>query len=245
MYLYSFSQYIGQDRVFWCELPSKKVQAGGVLQSESDFFLVLGETVSFPELYQLRYPMQGEFHVAFPKLLSSPALELVHWMVYERYTTYKNTLKLFLDHEIQNLLAKAKRPTSKKYQPLDFSIGKQRIRSEEQEQILIIFPDLRMFTNLIDQQAVGGLFLSALDTQARKNLNRWKIKQGEEQLIFCTGAEVFQDFKKLGQIFLVEPQKRYYASQQDPRYKLETVAKKIAELHGIPLQLIESEMLAQ
>ena len=98
---------------------------------------------------------------------------------------------------------------------------------------------------MIDQQAVGGLFLSALDTQARKNLNRWKIKQGEEQLIFCTGAEVFQDFKKLGQIFLVEPQKRYYASQQDPRYKLETVVKKIAELHGIPLQLIESEMLAQ
>lgn len=245
MYLYSFSHYIGQDRVFWCDLPSKKVQAGDVLQSESDFFLVLGEAVSFPELYQLRYPMQGEFHVAFPKLLSSPALELVHRMVYERYTTYKNTLKLFLDQEIQNLLAKAKRPTSKKYQPLDFSIGKQRIHSEEQEQILIIFPDLRTFTNVIDQQAVGGLFLSALDTQARKNLNRWKIKQGEEQLIFCTGAEVFQDFKKLGQIFLVEPQKRYYASQQDPRYKLETVAKKIAELRGIPLQLIESEMLAQ
>ena len=43
MYLYSFSHYIGQDRVFWCELPSKKVQAGDVLQSESDFFLVLGE----------------------------------------------------------------------------------------------------------------------------------------------------------------------------------------------------------
>jgi hypothetical protein len=35
-------------------------------------------------------------------------------MVYERYTTYKNVIKFFLDSEIEKLLAKEIRPNKKK-----------------------------------------------------------------------------------------------------------------------------------
>ena len=41
----------------------------------------------------------------------------------------------------------------------------------------------------------------------------------------------------------MEPQKWYYASQQDPRYKIDMVIKKLAELHNAEIKEISSEML--
>ncbi|MBF0932468.1 MAG: hypothetical protein HXJ92_03640, partial [candidate division SR1 bacterium] len=44
-------------------------------------------------------------------------------------------------------------------------------------------------------------------------------------------------------IFFIEPQKWYYASQQDPRYKVGTVLEKMSELRGAKISEVSSEML--
>jgi hypothetical protein len=40
-------------------------------------------------------------------------MKLIHWMVYERYTSYKNVMKFFIDSEIEKLLSKEIKPNKK------------------------------------------------------------------------------------------------------------------------------------
>lgn len=242
MYLYWFSQYAGFDKVFLVKDWNLNFKAGDLIQGESGFFLVLGEEVSFPELYTVLYTGAMDFQLSIAELLSPPALQLLHWMVYERYTSYKNAIKLFLDSDIEKLILKEQK-ISKKKQTIDFQLEKVHIHNEKKGQILIVFPDLWTFKNLIDDEKIQWLFLSSLDTQSKKNTHRRKIKTWNENLIFCTGSEIFQDFKALEKIYLVEPQKWYYASQQDPRYKVETVVQKMGKLYNAEVISIESEML--
>ena len=81
----------------------------------------------------------------------------------------------------------------------------------------------------------------SLDTQNKKDSNRWKIKTWEESLIVSTSSEIFQDYNNLKEIIFIEPQKWYYESQQDPRYKIETVIKKLWEEYNTKIKIIESE----
>ncbi|MDO4713673.1 MAG: hypothetical protein Q4B28_03330 [bacterium] len=55
MYLYSFSHYAGIDKVFLVQNWNLKTKNGDLLQNGSDFFLVLGEKVAFPELITTLY----------------------------------------------------------------------------------------------------------------------------------------------------------------------------------------------
>jgi hypothetical protein len=80
-----------------------------------------------------------------------------------------------------------------------------------------------------------------LDTQTKKDTNRRKIKTGNEWLIYTTSSEIFQDYANLKKIYLLEPQKWYYAAQQDPRYKVGMVLEKIAELYWAGITIINSE----
>lgn len=75
------------------------------------------------------------------------------------------------------------------------------------------------------------------NTQNQKDVHRWEIKRGMKSVIICTYAEIFQDFYDLKKIIFVDPHKRYYASQQDPRYKVGEVLAKFAELYGAELEL--------
>ena len=242
MYLYSFTQYAGFDRVFLLKEENLNLQAGDLLQSGSDFFLILGDSVSFPELYNTLYSWSTNFSLAYKKLLSEPTLQLLHRMTYQRYTSYKKVMKLFLDSDIEKLILKEQK-TSKKKQTINFQLGKISIQNEKKGQILVVFPDLWTFHNSIDLAKTEWTFLSSLDTQSKKNSNWRKIKNWNEKLIFCTWSEIFQDFQALEKIYLVEPQKWYYASQQDPRYKVESVLQKMRELYGAEMITIESEML--
>ena len=96
---------------------------------------------------------------------------------------------------------------------------------------------------MVDSNQFEGTFLYSLDTQNKKNTNRWKIKTGNEKLICTTSSEIFQDYENLKKIYLIEPQKRYYASQQDPRYKVDSVAKKLAELNNAEIIYVPPEDL--
>jgi primosomal protein N' len=99
---------------------------------------------------------------------------------------------------------------------------------------------MRSFTNIIWDN-YEWILLYSLDTQNKKDTNWWKIKTWNEQLIYTTSSEIFQDFKNLKNIYLLEPQKWYYAAQQDPRYKVEIVLEKIAELNQANIKIINSE----
>ena len=107
---------------------------------------------------------------------------------------------------------------NKKTKKTEVFIGKQQLVAEN-SQILVVFPDLWTRENYL-QADKEAFLLNSLDTVAKKQTNRWKIKQSLSGIIIATGSEIFQDFQNLSDIFFVEPQKWYYASQQDPRYKV-------------------------
>lgn len=48
---------------------------------------------------------------------------------------------------------------------------------------------------------------------------------------------------KLEKIYFIEPQKWYYSSQQDPRYKVETVLRQMTLFFQAELHILESETL--
>ena len=104
MYLYSFDRFFGFDKV--CLLAEntgkKKVKSGDLLVFGNQYFLALGETLSFSEQYQHLATTQAE--LVYKEFLSASALKLFHWMVETYYTTYKSVVKLFFANDIQKLL---------------------------------------------------------------------------------------------------------------------------------------------
>jgi len=77
------------------------------------------------------------------------------------------------------------------------------------------------------------------DTEKQKDVHRWEIKKGMKSVILCTYAEIFQDFHNLQKIIFIDPHKWYYASQQDPRYKVGDVIEKMKDLHSAEIEIIE------
>ena len=54
-----------------------------------------------------------------------------------------------------------------------------------------------------------------------------------------TYAGVFQNRKNLTHIHMFYPHKRYYAHQQDPKYKTHDVVKKLVDLYDISVSYIQ------
>ena len=241
MYLYAFNMYAWFDKIFILNDSKTKFKGWDIIQNkEWYYFLVLWEDISFPEVYNTVYSSDKNFTTIYKWLLSKESIKLIHRMVYERYTTYKNVIKFFLDSEIEKLLAKEIRPNKKK-KSFNTKIWKYEIKWDWNYQTLIVFPDIRSYKNIIWNENNEWIFLYSLDTQNIKNSNRWKIKTWNESLIYTTSSEIFQDFKNLKEIYFIEPQKRYYAAQQDPRYKVRIVLEKIAENYNSKITIIDSE----
>lgn len=239
-YLYAFNMYAWFDKVFILNDADNKISEWDLIQNwEWNYFLVLWEDISFSEVYNTIYSSDKNFRKIYSWLLSQKTIKLIHRMVYERYTTYKNVIKFFLNQEIEKQLLKEVKQNNKNKE-YSTNIWKSKIQCNKWEQTLIVFPDMRSFTNIILDN-YEWILLYSLDTQNKKDTNWWKIKTWNEQLIYTTSSEIFQDFKNLKNIYLLEPQKWYYAAQQDPRYKVEIVLGKIAELNQANIKIINSE----
>jgi primosomal protein N' len=107
-------------------------------------------------------------------------------------------------------------------------------------QVLIILPDLRTLHNLFSDKLLEDKLVSFIysnSSQNQKDKSRRKIKNWNTVLIISTYWEIFQDFYNLQKIILVDPHKRYYSNQQDPRFKTQEVAKQMAEIHKAKLIL--------
>jgi hypothetical protein len=56
--------------------------------------------------------------------------------------------------------------------------------------------------------------------------------------IIATQSEVFQPYTNLKKILFVDSHKWYYNNQQDPRYSLSIVVKKMWEIYGAEIEEI-------
>jgi len=246
MYLFSFQYGSGfgkYHRVF--KTTDTIGNPWDLFKNDQDIFLVLGEEISFFEKYNTLYPFlekkekksesnqwlfiepQNETQKAEIKMnttlisehfFDEKYLNLLHWMVNERFSDYKNVMKYFIPLDIESLL---------KREPLS-------AKQQHSQQNLYIFPDNRTRFNFLWTHYKADkthLQLFSTDTDKKKNENRRAIKYGQAQHIFVTQSEIFQPYNNLKTIYFIDPYKRYYHNQQDPRYSIKTVVKKLQELY--------------
>ena len=227
MYLFSFKQFAWHDRVFSSSLSIWK--AGDLIQSGWDFLLNLGDEIAFPELIRTQFTPTSPCEVVYPKFFDEKFLALLHRMVYQRYSTYNNVLKYFVSFEISQLLV---REAKIKWKTKKLNLSDIFIPFNESKQNLVIIPDNRsrenQLSDFFSQDFVTHLY--STDTQNRKDQNWREIKKSKTWIIVATQSEVFQPFNNLWTITFVDWYKRYYHNQQDPRYDISQVVRKMQEL---------------
>lgn len=64
-----------------------------------------------------------------------------------------------------------------------------------------------------------------------------KIKYGILDTLICTHSQIFQDWKSLHQILIIDPHKRYYKNTHSPKYDTMQVVKHMADLYHADLQI--------
>ncbi len=227
MYLFSFKQFAWHDRVFSSNLSVWK--AGDLIQCGWDFLLNLGDEISFPELIRTQFTPISPCEIVYPKFFDQNFLSLLHRMVYQRYSTYNNVLKYFVSFEIPQLLV---REDKIKWKNKKLKFDNISLSFDESKQNLVIIPDNRsrenQLSDFFSQDFVTHLY--STDTQNRKDQNWWEIKKSKTWIIVATQSEVFQPFNNLWTIAFIDWYKRYYHNQQDPRYDISEVVKKMQEL---------------
>ena len=240
MYLFSFKQFAWHDRVFSSSLSIWK--PGDLIQCGWDFLLNLGDEISFSELIRTQFTPTSPCEVVYPKFFDQNFLALLHWMVYQRYTTYNNVLKYFVSFEIPQLLAREEKT---KWKTKKLNLSDISLPFNESKQNLVIIPDNRsrenQLSDFLSNDCVTHLY--STDTQNRKDQNRREIKKSKVWIIVATQSEIFQPFNNLWTITLIDGYKRYYHNQQDPRYEIPQVVQKMKELWNCEVINLENRWL--
>ena len=248
-YLYWFTKYAWSDKI---RKISWKFKAWDLFLFWDDYYLSLGDEISFFEqyVYEIREP-EDKFKLIEINLISKETIQFINYMVYERYCPYYNVMKYFLSQEIDKLI---ERKVWKKKVVVDDNLlswikwGNLTDFSSlcpSQWQILVVFPDLRTLINLTDDELRKKTWVDTLlstNTQNQKDKSWRNIKQGNTKVIYATHSEIFQNYNDLKQIIIYYPHKRYYANQQDPRYKTLTVVQKMSEIYGCELKIVEQSL---
>jgi hypothetical protein len=252
LYIFFFNKYAWFDRVFDLKMSEsvfwkykKSLKRWNLFRYQDDFFICLWNKISFLEQYKYQYEIKEDSLSLVSKLfLTDQTLDMVDWMVYNRYSNYKSVLKYFLSFDIEKLLEiwKAKTETKKK------KIENNEILIQDWKllisanvfiwQQLVVFPDLWSLFNVLDDDVLslpGNVFLSSQDTQNQKD-KKWRmIKNWLIKNVFCTHSEIFQSRLDLKKIILIDGYKRYYENQQDPRYNVGCVVEKMQEIYWAEL----------
>lgn len=213
MRLYSFQGRYGNDKI--CRTEQKDLKVGDLLVGKNDMFLALGDEV-VRNSDKTKYRIAEKLSVHHKDFLGKEAVEMIHRMTHEYYTSYKNVVKLFVTGELADLFKK-EIATKKKV-----------------EQTLIVYPDVRTMENTMgatDPSDKGVVILNGTSTQVQQD-KAWRgIKTGHIHTLHCTYSQIFQDRKNLQNITLIDSHQRYYKNQQDPRYDTREVLDKMAALY--------------
>jgi primosomal protein N' len=216
--------------------------------------LVLGEDIAWREQYTKVWKFSSEkkdiqeVDIAYTWLLSEQAIVLLHWFVNEWYTTYKNSLGLWL-HDIDDIVKRAPKRQPKKKKKinsllLNFSLvssSTQQLVIESEEvhwQQLIVFPDVWSLIQCVPnelQQRKDMCILHGKSSKKQKSDAFWWIKTGSIAVLICTYSQLFQDRHDLKYITLVDAHTWYYKHYQDPRYAVWTVIERMKQLYDAKL----------
>ncbi len=208
------------------------------------FGICLWENISFIERYDKERFPPCEVKNIKKSFFSMQAMQLIHRMVSEWFTTYKKVIPLFLPKQgikyldIESNIDKWLSPIFE-YDKWFFT---ETIKKRNWQQ-LFVFPDLRTLYNSFEESFLKDkwvkiLYSSMTDRQkmiAHNDIKVWKI-----HTLLSTPSEIFQDWDNLQYISFVDPYKWYYSSFQDPRYKVWDVLGKIGETYWI--QVAEYEV---
>jgi len=239
-YLYAFDTFAGHDRVFVYEDAWFSYKPGDLVMDGDRVFCVLGAEIVFHEQYSTIYRPYQQWTLLEKWFLSAYQIALLHHMVSSYYTTYKTVMKLLLPPtEIIPLLSYKKNAKKAQHTPIVFDEASRLfLPSQETQpgQQLILIPDLRTGKNLFVDEMLdtSTLRYSGLTALQMTKIFRW-TKQGHIDTLMTTFAGIFHDRKNLQRIVFIQPDKRYYQHQQDPRYKVAAVIDFIAEQTGAEL----------
>lgn len=243
-YIFSFTRFAGWDKVF---LLDQKIEAKpwDLLLSNDEYFIYLGEEISFPDLYKISWDaLIKDFHIEFKNLLSVASISMIHHMVSDFLTSYRNVIPLRIGSDIFRLVKKfTKSKPVNSYQKIIYNTQNNQINISNQKwkgQQLIVFPDLRTINNslpksIYNDENIAILTSSSTITQKMRTY-RW-IKQWSISTLICTYSQIFQDRKNLDYILMTHSHKWYYKSQQDPRFSTKTVLEKMSKIYGADLVL--------
>ena len=105
-FLYCFSKYAWIDRVFTASFEEKTKQ-WDLIKIWLDYYLNLWESLSFKENYKywLNITNQG-IEIVYKKFFTKKTVELIHYIVWQYYTTYRKVIPLFVDKDIDKVLRK-------------------------------------------------------------------------------------------------------------------------------------------
>jgi len=247
MYLYSFDKFAGPDKVFtitkWNAF-CKKVKIGDLVKSGEEIFVCLGDEISFPEQYVYFHVPKMDMQILHKWLLSPKAVQMIHRMVYTYYSTYKSVMKYFVSDDWEKLLGlKPKRVKRNEWCVTSYKIANLSLSLDTRNsaQTLVVYPDLWTIMNSVDEKELTKkevAFLSSTNSQWQKDKHRWAVKTWNVSMIYASPSEIFHDFYDLKKIIFIDPHKRYYANQQDPRFKVGAVLQRMSELYDVQLEII-------
>jgi len=247
-YLYWFTKYAWSDKIWKI---SWKLKAWDLFLFWDEYYLSLWDEISFFEqyVYEIREP-EEKFKLIEKNLISKETIKFINYMTYERYCPYYNVMKYFLPQEIDKLVERKvwKRKNTSAVNGASWIILKDSsllytLEWENDWQTLIVFPDLRTLINMTDDDFRKQPWVDTLlstNTQNQKDKSRRNIKLWNTKVIFATHSEIFQNYNNLKKIIIVYPHKRYYANQQDPRYKTLAVVQKMSEIYKCELEIVEN-----
>lgn len=250
-YLYWFTKYAWSDKIW--KVPWK-LKSWDLFLFWDEYYLSLWDEISFFEqyVYEIREPDE-KFKLIEKNLVSKETIQFINYMAYERYCPYYNVMKYFIPQEIDKLVERKVWKKKSSSSPFFEKEGELFLTSpsfskrdlgwfQTDWQTLIVFPDLRTLINLTDDEFRIQPWVDTLlstNTQSQKDKSRRNIKQWNTKVIFATHSEIFQNYNNLKKIIIFYPHKRYYANQQDPRYKTLSVVQKMSEIYGCELEVIE------
>lgn len=217
MYFFSLNLHFWFDKI--CIIPDtklKKLKIWDLIENGGSFFIYIGEKVSFPSLYNKIYKNKTDnFKIYQKQFLTKKTINLIHRLVKTYFTAYKKVFSLFL-------------PTFEIEKLFKYKINK----NYKKKQNLTIFPDI--WTAFVKLKTFEIYHWQSTVIQKIKLF--WEIKQWKRENLICTWSQIFQDRNNLEKITIRYPHRRYYKNQQDPRYNVFDIVKKMKEIYNCQLE---------
>ncbi|MFA7284930.1 MAG: hypothetical protein WC004_03855 [Candidatus Absconditabacterales bacterium] len=250
-FYYCFSDKFGYDQI--CRDEQEYGKSGDLLEANGSYFIALGQDISWKNMYtgsNARFQMHNVQVCA--TLFGKQTLQLIHWMVYQYYTSYRSVIHLFVGDIMQYLKSlqkaktmKGKDRTAHAYyntiipQQGTSAIDAQSLLSLSHDpgikQTLVVFPDLLSLRHRIQDI---DYILNGQDSMSRVMKYYHDLQHSYKNILITTSANIFMDYKNLSQIICYFPETRYYKSQQNPRYYVPEILDKMKIIRKTNLILI-------